>query len=250
MKYLLLLLLISPFTIALDLSIPEENVDWSEFEERPGEVWDHPDIKLFQINFPDNPATDNQRKLFWVLAAADVWTTNRGLKEPGTYERNPFLGKNPSLEKIFQTFSDERINIEIKDSKLSGLVGLIDLINEYKMSDNIPGTITNLSLEQLQEVSWAWYKALARLERERKFSKVSRLEVIGPDGREYVHKGISTKKFERKFRLSEYVEVTGAEIKDGLLAIQLEVIVPDNKQPRKIDINRVSKPQLLNEDHD
>ena len=54
------------------------------------------------------------------------------------------------------------------------------------MSDNIPGTITNLSLEQLQEVSWAWYKALARLERERKFSKVSRLEVIGPDGREYV----------------------------------------------------------------
>ena len=64
MKYLLLLLLISPFTIALDLSIPEENVDWSEFEERPGEVWDHPDIKLFQINFPDNPATDNQRKLF------------------------------------------------------------------------------------------------------------------------------------------------------------------------------------------
>ena len=30
MKYLLLLLLISPFTIALDLSIPEENVDWSD----------------------------------------------------------------------------------------------------------------------------------------------------------------------------------------------------------------------------
>jgi len=69
-------------------------------------------------------------------------------------------------------------------------------------------------------------------------------------GREYVHKGISTKKFERKFRLSEYVEVTGAEIKDGLLAIQLEVIVPDSKQPRKIEINRVSQPQLLNEDHD
>ena len=45
--------------------------------------------------------------------------------------------KIPSLEKIFQTFSGERINIEIKDSKLSGLVGLIDLINEYKMSDNI-----------------------------------------------------------------------------------------------------------------
>ena len=49
--------------------------------------------------------------------------------------------KIPSLEKIFQTFSGERINIEIKDSKLSGLVSLIDLINEYKMSDNIPGLV-------------------------------------------------------------------------------------------------------------
>lgn len=45
--------------------------------------------------------------------------------------------KIPSLETIFKTFSNERINIEIKDSKLSGLVSLIDLINEYKMSDNI-----------------------------------------------------------------------------------------------------------------
>jgi len=55
-------------------------------------------------------------------------------------ERTNFNAKQhriPSLEKIFQTFSDERINIEIKDSKLSGLVGLIDLIREYKMSDNI-----------------------------------------------------------------------------------------------------------------
>ena len=45
--------------------------------------------------------------------------------------------KIPSLEKIFKTFSDKRINIEIKDSNLSGLVSLIDLITEYEMSDNI-----------------------------------------------------------------------------------------------------------------
>ena len=66
-------------------------------------------------------------------------------------------------------------------------------------------------------------------------------------GREYIHKGISTKKFERKFRLSEYVEVTGAEYQDGMLAVQLEVIVPENKQPRKIDIKKTDGPQLLNE---
>ena len=54
------------------------------------------------------------------------------------------------------------------------------------MSDNIPGTIRNMSHEQLQGYAWELYKTMSRLERERKFSKVSRLEVIGPDGREYV----------------------------------------------------------------
>lgn len=55
-------------------------------------------------------------------------------------ERTSLIAKQhkiPSLEKIFKTFSDERINVEIKDSNLSGLVSLIDLINKYKMSDNI-----------------------------------------------------------------------------------------------------------------
>jgi hypothetical protein len=50
----------------------------------------------------------------------------------------------------------------------------------------IPGTIKNLTHEQLQEFAWALYKRVGKLEREKKFSKVSRLEVIGPESREYV----------------------------------------------------------------
>ena len=53
----------------------------------------------------------------------------------------------------------------------------------------------------------------------------------------YVHKGISGRKFERSFRLSEFVEVTGATLEDGLLTIALERIIPDEKRPRKISIN-------------
>lgn len=65
-------------------------------------------------------------------------------------------------------------------------------------------------------------------------------------GREYIHKGISTKKFEKKFRLSEYVEVVGANLKDGILSIALKVIVPDEKSPRKIKIGSVvANPELL-----
>jgi len=56
-------------------------------------------------------------------------------------------------------------------------------------------------------------------------------------GRQYIHKGISTKKFERKFRLSEYVEVAGADLADGILAIKLEVVLPEEKRPKVININ-------------
>lgn len=71
----------------------------------------------------------------------------------------------------------------------------------------------------------------------------------------YVHKGISGRKFERSFRLSEFVEVTGADLEDGLLTIHLERVLPEEKRPRKISINNgvindsnsTSKPELLNE---
>ena len=56
-------------------------------------------------------------------------------------------------------------------------------------------------------------------------------------GREYIHKSISTKKFAKTFRLSEYVQVNGADLTDGILAIELEVVVPEEMRPRTIDIN-------------
>ncbi|OUT92833.1 MAG: hypothetical protein CBB96_05430 [Gammaproteobacteria bacterium TMED36] len=72
----------------------------------------------------------------------------------------------------------------------------------------------------------------------------------------YVHKGISGRKFEKSFRLSEYTEVSGANLKDGILTVDLEVVLPEEKRPRKIKINSnegkndtssTSKSQLLNE---
>ena len=73
-------------------------------------------------------------------------------------------------------------------------------------------------------------------------------------GREYIHRGISTKKFKRTFRLSEYVEVHGADLVDGVLAIDLKIVIPEEMRPRKINIgkNEESKHdtrQQLNEKH-
>ena len=55
-------------------------------------------------------------------------------------------------------------------------------------------------------------------------------------GREYIHRGISTKRFKRTFRLSEHVEVHGAEFKDGILSVHLKYVVPESLRPRKIAI--------------
>jgi molecular chaperone IbpA len=54
---------------------------------------------------------------------------------------------------------------------------------------------------------------------------------------QYVHRGISIRKFLKSFRLSEYTEVTGADLRNGILAIDLEVRLPEEKLPRLIQIN-------------
>jgi len=69
----------------------------------------------------------------------------------------------------------------------------------------------------------------------------------GDDEREYTHKGISTRKFERKFKLADHVEVKGAAMQNGILAIGLERILPEELKPRTIKI-QTGSPELLLED--
>ena len=57
-------------------------------------------------------------------------------------------------------------------------------------------------------------------------------------GREFIHRGISTKKFKRVFRLSEYTQVVGADLVDGILVIKLKVVVPEDQRPRSIEIKK------------
>ena len=51
-----------------------------------------------------------------------------------------------------------------------------------------------------------------------------------------IYKGISKRKFTRTFTLADDVEVKGAELKDGLLTVSLEKIVPEAKKARSITI--------------
>ena len=51
-----------------------------------------------------------------------------------------------------------------------------------------------------------------------------------------LHRGISKRQFNRSFTIAEDVVVNGAELKDGLLKVSMEKIVPDAKKPRTISI--------------
>jgi len=51
-----------------------------------------------------------------------------------------------------------------------------------------------------------------------------------------LHRGISKRQFTRSFTIADDVEVKGAELKDGLLKVSMERIVPEGKKPRSIEI--------------
>ena len=52
----------------------------------------------------------------------------------------------------------------------------------------------------------------------------------------FVHKGIAKRSFMRQFTLSDDIIVKGADLKDGMLIIDLEKVIPDEKKPRLIQI--------------
>lgn len=54
---------------------------------------------------------------------------------------------------------------------------------------------------------------------------------------EYLYRGIAARSFERRFQLADHVEVKGAELKNGLLHIELKRNIPDEMKPRKIAIS-------------
>ena len=52
----------------------------------------------------------------------------------------------------------------------------------------------------------------------------------------FVHKGIARRAFMRTFTLSDDIIVKGADLKDGMLIVDLEKVIPDEKKPRLIQI--------------
>ena len=59
------------------------------------------------------------------------------------------------------------------------------------------------------------------------------------DNLEFVHRGIANRDFTRTFALNDEVEVKNANLRNGLLIIELERIIPEHKKPKKISIGSI-----------
>jgi molecular chaperone IbpA len=64
------------------------------------------------------------------------------------------------------------------------------------------------------------------------------------EAKNFLHQGIASRAFERRFQLADHVQVAGASIKDGLLHIDLKREVPESARPKAIPIETLDK-QIL-----
>ncbi len=70
-------------------------------------------------------------------------------------------------------------------------------------------------------------------------------QVKDGDQRQYLHRGIAGRAFERRFQLADHIKVTGASLVNGLLHVELKREVPEAAKPRTIRINNASPTAAL-----
>ncbi|QLC21213.1 Hsp20 family protein [Parasphingopyxis sp. CP4] len=70
------------------------------------------------------------------------------------------------------------------------------------------------------------------------------------EAREFLHRGIGTRAFERRFELADTIKVTGADYAHGLLNIELAREIPEEKKPRKIAIGDTGAPKTIDAHND
>lgn len=120
------------------------------------------------------------------------------------------------------------------------LANLLETANVYEQSQpGYPPYNIELAGEHKYRISMAvagFSAAEMDIEVDQGVLKVTGKKSSAEEEKRYLHQGIAARNFERKFQLEDYVKVVGAELKDGLLHIELIREIPEAKKPRKIAI--------------
>ena len=119
------------------------------------------------------------------------------------------------------------------------LFDLAEMANRSGEEDNYPP----YNIERLAEDRYQIALAVAGFSSD-EISVTAEQNVLTVEGnkvekpeREYLYRGISTRRFKRQFSLADYVQVKGAAFDNGLLEIELAREIPEAMRPRRIAIN-------------
>lgn len=125
-----------------------------------------------------------------------------------------------------------------------GFDRLGSLINSALTTESVSSGYPPYNIELLDENRYAVTLAVAGFSRGDLDIQVENgvLTVRGDkdakDEHKYLYQGIANRAFERKFNLADYIEVTGADLSNGLLTISLVKEIPDAMKPKSIAINQ------------
>lgn len=126
-----------------------------------------------------------------------------------------------------------------------GFDRLFQLLDGMSAGDTDAPTFPPYDIEKLGENSYRIVMAVAgfgkdELDVEMKESTLSVRGNKREDGeeKEFLHRGIAKRSFERRFQLADHVQVTGADVVDGLLNIDLVRELPERMKPRRIEIGK------------
>lgn len=70
-------------------------------------------------------------------------------------------------------------------------------------------------------------------------------ETTEAGGSDYIYRGIANRSFERRFALADHIQVKGADMKDGMLMIELVREIPEAMKPRKISVGGTAKSETI-----
>lgn len=125
-----------------------------------------------------------------------------------------------------------------------GFDRMASLLDSALRSDSVSNGYPPYNIEVLGDNTYGVTLAVAGFERSELDIVVDKgvLLVKGKkaaqDQRSYLHQGIANRAFERKFNLADHVEVTGADLRNGMLTINLVKEIPEAMKPKSIAINQ------------
>ena len=124
-----------------------------------------------------------------------------------------------------------------------GFDQMADLMDRLLTQDATATNYPPYNIEKLDDGSWRISIAVAGFSSDELSAEVRETALIvtarkaeDTTERKFLHRGIATRAFERRFHLADHVRVTGASHVDGMLHIDLVKEVPEALKPRRIEI--------------